>query len=168
MENNLEKQQQGLELASEQPNGIAVLGTEYQTVDVDITKLDQAAVMIGDAVTIPMKANVEAWKPKEGDSLKGIYKGIETVMMPPVGDKTGEKRPVQIVVFLTPKVIFDPVSKTDIKTLEPTSILGARAVNHFLNVPKMTLWNVVFQGQKVVGGKPNNMYDFYQMSTTAQ
>lgn len=166
MEKNLEKQEQGLELVNEQPRGIALASTEYQTVDVDIAKLDQAADLIESAVTIPMKANVEAWKPKEGDSLKGIYKGIETVMMPPVGDKTGEKRPVQIVVFMTPKVIFDPVSKSDIKTLEPTSILGARAVNHFTNVPKMTLWNIVFQGQKVVGGKPNNMYDFYQMSTS--
>lgn len=166
MENNLEKQEQGLELASEQPRGLALSGIEYQTVDIDITNLDKAAILIEDAITIPMKANIEAWKPKEGESLKGIYKGIETVMMPPVGDKTGEKRPVQIVVFMTPKVIFDPVSKSEIKTLEPTSILGVRAVNHFANVPKMTLWNVVFQGQKVLGGKPNNMYDFYQMSTS--
>lgn len=143
---------------------LAVNSLQGQMCEIDINNLGATVDDIENAAIVPIKANIEAWKPKEGDNIRGVFLEIIEVMMPPVGDKTGEKRPVPVVVFFVPKRIIDKKTGEELKTVERISILGARAVNHFSNVTPQTLWCVEFEGQKLVNGKPNNIYNFYPIT----
>lgn len=156
-----QENQTGVQVATQKTSEVSAISIQQETHEIDLANLDKTAEMIENSVTIPIKANIEAWKPKEGDIIKGIFTEIVNVMMPPVGDKTGEKHPVSVVVFLVPKVITDKSTGEEIKTLEKISILGARAVNHFSSTTPKTLWSVEFVGQKLVNSKPNNIYNFY-------
>lgn len=134
--------------------------------EVDPNKPEDAVMLIDNAVTVPLQANMEMWDPAEsGDSMTGLLKGFVILQMRSLTDPN-RIEDVECAVLYTPRDVVDPrTGDVQGQKLVQIAIAAKRAVSFLKNVPVKTMWRIVFKGEQK--NKTNQfkskIFEFYQM-----